>query len=97
MSEKPELAAAAAEAKPGQNGKPRHYDETPRELAGFYEDLGRFNATIIARAIEDPTSIGPLRKTLGGVFCPEHDASCDSGYKYDHLRNVCIKGQDTEM
>ena len=82
--------SAAAEARKENKGKPQHLDTTPQELAGFYEDLGRFNATIIARMIEDPSRIRDIRKDLV-VGCVGHDSSCDSGYKYDHLSDACIK------
>ena len=87
MSEQKETAMADANA--AKNGRPKHMDKMPADLANFYMALGRFNSTIVARAIHGPETLPDLTKILTAE-CPTHDASCDSGYQYNHVRNVCL-------
>jgi hypothetical protein len=94
MTEYQQTGAAGARDPKGE--KPKHMDEAPKELARFYSALGYFNATIVAQAIDDPDSIKDLIKILTAE-CPVHDASCDQGYAYDHVRNVCVKMPDTNF
>ena len=89
MSERSEAAATGEKAR---NGKPPHVNERPKEMVAFYEALGFFNATIVARVIHDPDKARDIIKDLY-AFCPVHDAMCDSGFQYDHARNVCIPKQ----
>ena len=72
------------------NGRHKHENQMVPELKQFYEALGYFNATIIARAIENPDKVN-LRKLIGDLVaeCPDHDAGCGAGFRYDHVRALC--------
>jgi hypothetical protein len=85
--------SAAANAKAPSKGKIKHLDELPADLARFYTALGRFNTDIVSIALHEPEKVRELIKDLN-AFCPAHDTSCEPGYVYDHVRNVCVRIQD---
>ena len=89
MSANYDSAAANAAGK----DKIKHLDEVPADLARFYTALGRFNTDIVSIALHQPEKVRELVRDLN-AFCPVHDTTCDPGYIYDHVRNVCVRIQD---